>query len=121
SQRPDTRTFEGAPGWTRTPKAELFLRATGAFHGGEADFYESADKRDDRLRELVREVALEDPTWGFEFARWLRGPGNMRTASLMFAVDFVKVRLDAQQHGAVGAEVPHPDSNGVIATNRRII
>ena len=119
--KPDTRTFEGAPGWTRTAKAELFLRATGAFHGGEGTFYESAEKRDERLGELARTIALTDPQWGFEFACWLRGPGNMRTASLMFAVDFVKARLDAQQHGAVGVEVPHPDSDAVVATNRRII
>jgi hypothetical protein len=112
SDRPTTRTFEGAKGWTRTPQAELFLRATGAFHGGEATFYESADKRDDRLRELTRRVALEDPTWGFEFAQWLRGPGNMRTASLMFAVEYVKGRLD----------VGTPDeSDRERGLNRRII
>jgi hypothetical protein len=121
TKQPNTRTFEGAAGWTRTPQAELFLRATGAFHGGEGTFYESADKRDDRLRELVREVAIEDPSWCFQFARWLRSEGNMRTAALMFAVEFVYARLSAGQHGCVGAVVPHPDSDEIIATNRRII
>ena len=89
STKPNTRTFQGASGWTRTAKAELFLRATGGLHGGETDFYESADKRDDRLRELVREVVRTDYPWLVEFATWLRGPGNMRTASLMMAVEAV--------------------------------
>lgn len=95
SKTADTRTFEGASGWTRTPKTELFLRACGAFHGGQGSFYESADKRDDRLRELVRAVALEDPQWCLDFATWLRGPGNMRTGALMFAVEFVHEHLTA--------------------------
>jgi hypothetical protein len=94
SRTPDTRTFEGAPGFTRTAKAELFLRATGGFHGGEATFYESADKRDDRLRKLVRTVAIEDRQWCLDFATWLRGPGNIRTGALMFAVEFVHESLD---------------------------
>ena len=121
TKKANTRTFEGGAGYTRDAKTELFLRATGAFHGGESDFYESADKRDDRLRELVRTVAIEDPSWGFEFARWLRTEGNIRTGALMFAVEFVHERLAAQQHGCVGANVPHPDSDEIVATNRRII
>lgn len=121
TRKANTRTFEGGAGYTRDAKTELFLRATGAFHGGEADFYESADQRDDRLRELVRTVAIDDPDWGFEFARWLRTEGNMRTASLMFAVDFVKARLDAQQHGAVGTRVGNPDGTWVNVSNRAII
>jgi hypothetical protein len=121
TKKANTRTFEGGAGYTRGVKTELFLRATGAFHGGESSFYESADKRDDRLRELVREIAIEDPSWVFQFARWLRSEGNMRTAALMFAVEFVHERLDVGQHGCVGAAVPHPDSDEIIFTNRRII
>lgn len=111
SRTADTRTFEGSAGWTRTPKTELFLRASGAFHGGESDFYESADKRDDRLRELVRTVAIEDPDWCFEFARWLRTEGNIRTGALMFAVEFVHERLD----------VADGDDSSYTYTNRQII
>jgi hypothetical protein len=96
TKKANTRTFEGGAGYTRDAKTELFLRATGAFHGGEGSFYESADKRDNRLRELVRTIAIEDPDWGFEFARWLRSEGHMRTASLMFAVEYVHERLDAE-------------------------
>jgi hypothetical protein len=121
SKKADTRTFQGAKGWTRDAKSELFLRATGAFHGGESTFYESADKRDDRLRELVRTIAIEDPDWGFEFARWLRTEGNMRTAALMFAVEYVHERLAAQQRGVVGTRVGDPREKWATVSNRRII
>lgn len=94
SKTSDARTFEGAAGWTRTPQTELFLRATGALHGGEGTFYENGKERDEKLRELVRAVVVEDFDWSFEFARWLRGPGNMRTASLMFAVEAVHESLE---------------------------
>jgi hypothetical protein len=118
SKKPDTRTMEGAPGWTRTPKTEIFLRSTGAVHGGESSFYENAEKRDDRLRELTRTVALEDPAWCLDFATWLRGPGNMRTASLMFAVEFVHERLAAGRTGR-----SYIDGKAVLIEhyNRRII
>lgn len=108
----NTRTHEGGAGYTRTAKTELFLRATGAFHGGESSFYESADQRDDRLRELVRAVAVDDLDWFAHFVRWLRTEGNMRTAALMAAVDGVKARLDS------GLQAP---VNSVMPTNREII
>lgn len=121
SQKANTSTFRGAAGWTRTPQTELFLRASGAFHGGEGTFYESAEKRDDKLRELVRWVALNDPEWGFEFARWLRGPGNMRTASLMFAVEFAHERLKEGEHGTTGTRVGEPGKKWATVSNRSII
>lgn len=95
SKTPDTRTFEGAAGWTRTPKAELFLLASGAFLDGKGGFYESGAEQDARLRGLVSQLAVDDFAWLCEFAKWLRGPGNIRTASLMLAADAVKARLDA--------------------------
>lgn len=120
SKTPDTRTFEGAPGWARTAKAELFLRATGAFHGGEGSFYESADKRDDRLRELVRKVVREDYEWLVNFATWLRDPGNMRTASLMIAVEAVHEDLDWLREATSNTgSMSTPYTNDGL--NRRII
>lgn len=119
SQQSDARTREGAQGWTRTPKAELFLRASGAFHGGEATFYESAETRDDRLRQLVADITADDPQWLLDFATWLRGPGNMRTASLMIAVDFVHARLkgeagDGLSRRIVDAVCQRPDEPGEL-------
>lgn len=118
---PDTRTFEGASGWARTPRTELFLLATGSFLGNEDTFYESGETRDERLRKLVHLLAVEDFTWLCRFTPWLRKHGNMRTAALMVACEAVKARLDAGYNGAVGADVPNPDGSMFIPTSRWLI
>ena len=40
---------------------------------GETTFYESAGDRDNRFRTLVRQVAVEDPAWLWNFITFLRG------------------------------------------------
>lgn len=118
---PNTRTFEGAPGFTRTAQGEVFLLSAGAFLDGKGSFYESGADQDARLRSLVTKIALEDPQWGLDFATWLRGPGNMRTSALMFAADFVKARLDEQKRLSM---IPGPSAvslKGDVGINRRII
>lgn len=104
-------THEGAPGYGRDAKSELFLLAVSNMVG-EASFYESAGDRDDRYARLVRQVAVEDAGWTLEFLRWLRAEGNMRSASLVGAAEAVKARLDAAR---AGREV----ANG--ARNRQLI
>lgn len=121
SMTSDTLTFNGAEGFTRTAQTELFLRAAGAVDAGAGTFYESADKRDDRLRELTRWVAVNDPDWGYQFASWLRGPGNIRTGALMFAVEFVHERLAAGMHGSMAARVGDPAVAWTVPSNRSII
>lgn len=116
---PNTRTFEGAPGWTRKPQGELFLLATGAFLDGKGSFYESGAQQDARLRKLVTKVALEDRQWTLDFATWLRGPGNIRSAAIMFAADVVKVSLDAGVHDGrnrriIDAVCRRPDEPGEL-------
>ena len=69
--QPSGRTFEGAPGYAREARSELFLLAVS--HLGEDAFYESAGTRDTRLAGLVRQVAAEDPGWMTGFTGWLRG------------------------------------------------
>ena len=91
---PRGQTFEGAPGYQRDTKSELFLLAVSNMVG-ENTFYESADKRDQRYADLVRRATIEDPEWTARFLRWLRGDGNMRSASLVGAAEFAKARLDA--------------------------
>lgn len=118
---PDARTFEGAAAWNRDKRTDLFLRAASSFHDGKGNFYESAETRDDTLRQLVRQLAVEDFTWLCRFAQWLRGPGNIRTAALMIAVDAVKARLEVGGEGCTGADVPHPDAEQFIPTNRWLI
>lgn len=80
------RTFEGAPGYERDPKGELFLLAVSNF-GGEATFYESADQRDSRYIKLIRKLAVSDPDWLGRFLVWLRTGANMRTAALVGALE----------------------------------
>lgn len=91
---PTGRTHEGGVGYKRDVNGELFLLAVSNLVG-ENSFYESAKNRDDRYSALVRSVALHDPVWGFEMARWLRSTANMRSASVVFAAEFVKARVDA--------------------------
>ncbi|MEV6219926.1 TROVE domain-containing protein [Nocardia sp. NPDC051833] len=94
-----TRTHEGAPGEVRTKRSELFLLAVSNFVG-ENTFYESADTRDARYRSLIANRAVKDGDWTAELLAWMRGPeGNMRSASLVGAAEFVKARLDAGIHG----------------------
>lgn len=93
-QTPTGRTFEGAPGFARDAKGELFLLAV-ANLVGEDTFYERAKNRDDRYTQLVRKVAVDDPDWTAAFLEWLRGEGNMRSASIVGAAEYVHARLDA--------------------------
>ncbi|MER7280478.1 TROVE domain-containing protein [Dactylosporangium sp. NPDC000244] len=91
-QRPSGVTHEGGAGYARDAKSELFLLAVTNMVG-EATFYESVSGRDSRYVELVHQVAVEDPAWTARFLAWLRGDGNMRTASLVGAAEYVRSRL----------------------------
>jgi TROVE domain len=114
---PSGVTHEGGAGYKRDAKTELFLRATTTFVGEDA-FYETANEGADRLRALVKEVALTADGWEWlkGFLPWLRGDGNVRTASILLAAEAVKVRLDDQK----GARVTmlHP---GDQLGNRQLI
>ncbi|MDQ2874807.1 MAG: TROVE domain-containing protein, partial [Actinomycetota bacterium] len=91
---PTSVTHEGAPGWVRDAKSELYLLAVTNM-GAERTFYESAAQRDSRFAGLVRQVAVEDLPWLAGFLPWLRSAANMRTAPLIAAAEAVKARLDA--------------------------
>lgn len=91
---PSTTTFEGGAGYVRADtKSELFLLAV-ANMVGENTFYEKAASRDARYEQLVRTAAAEDPQWTLDFLRWLRLGGNMRSAALVGAAQFVHARLN---------------------------
>ncbi|MFC7717914.1 hypothetical protein [Nonomuraea recticatena] len=91
---PSGRTHEGAPGYVRDAKSELFLLAVSNMVG-ENTFYEKAGDRDDRFRRLVHQVAVEDVEWLARFLPWLRSEANMRSAPLVAALEAVKARLGA--------------------------
>lgn len=105
-----TPTFEGADGYAREAKSELFIRATSSF-AGQDSFYEKADQRDERLVELTHQLAVTADGWEWlnGFLPWLRTEGNMRTAPLLIASEAVKARLDAK--------LPSPQGN----THRKIL
>ncbi|MCJ1679931.1 TROVE domain-containing protein [Streptomyces sp. APSN-46.1] len=84
----------GSTGFVRDPRSELFLLAVANFVT-QRTAYESGEDRDDRFAALVRKLAVEDPEWTAGLLGWLRGDGNMRTASLVGAAEYVKARLDA--------------------------
>jgi hypothetical protein len=89
---PSGVTYEGAPGYARDAKSELFLLAV-ANMVGEHTFYETAEGRDGRYVALVHQTAVTDPEWTAAFVGWLRGEGNMRSAALVAAAEFVAARL----------------------------
>lgn len=86
---PDTRSHEGAPAFSLDVRSELFLLAVTNMVG-EATFYESADARDGRFRRLIAQATTEDPAWTAAFLGWLRGPGLMRSASIVGACEYIK-------------------------------
>jgi hypothetical protein len=117
---PSGHTFEGAPGYSRDAKGELFLLAVSNMVG-EKTFYESANARDDRFEQLVHQVAVWDPNWFGRFVPWLRSEANMRTASLIAAAEGVKARLDAWHAVPVGHAIPTGLWAEHAGVNRRLI
>jgi len=90
---PAAFTYEGAPGYARDVKSDLFLLAVS--HLGDGSFYESQDERDQRLRALAHRVAVQDPEWTVKFVRFLRDTANMRTAAVVTAAEAAKGLLEA--------------------------
>jgi hypothetical protein len=88
STSPDTRTYEGGDGFTRKTKSELFLLAVSNMVS-EDTFYESAKDRDGRYRDLIAKVTAKDPDWIRRFVPFLRNEMNMRSASIVMAVEYV--------------------------------
>jgi hypothetical protein len=122
--RPSAATHEGAPGFKRDARSELFLLAL--TYLGEGDtFYESADSRDGRLTGLVRQVATSDggAKWLAGFSGWLRDDMNMRKAPVVIAVEGTRALLEAKLPGArqlVSASIQRADEPGeIIAAYRQ--
>lgn len=98
---PTGQTFEGAPGYARDQKSELFLLAVSNFEG-EDTFYEKSNERAIRFRNLVRNVALADPQWTWRFLRWLRTEANIRTGAIVGALEAAYAMVKAKIPGARG-------------------
>lgn len=114
-----TATTEGATGYLRDAKSELFLLAVANLVGQDT-FYEKGGDRDDRYTQLIRQLAVEDPEWTAGLLGWLRGEGNMRTAAIVGAAEYVKGRLDAAGRGGLAPDTLTASRNGG-GWNRRVI
>src|ERR1700734_3311137 len=90
---PASVTYEGAPGYARDAKSELFLLAVA--HLGDASFYESAPERDQRFTALVRAVPAAAPQWMARFVRGLRDGAGMRPAAVVAAAEAAGALLEA--------------------------
>src|SRR3954452_17734748 len=132
-------THEGGPAYARDVKSELFLLAVTNMVG-EDTFYESAGKRDERFRDLVHAAVAEDADWVARFVPWLRNVANMRSASVVAAVEYVRAggpfgrrvvdsalaRADepaevlAYFTSRYGRGVPQPIKRGVADAARRL-
>jgi hypothetical protein len=110
---PDTVTHEGGAGFSRSEKSELFLLGVNYLAAGEKTYYDSAGAREQRFEELVSSVACSDPEWTYEFLKWLRGTGNIRTASVMGAAIAVHARLNNMN--------PVPENYESAGWNRKIV
>ena len=103
-------------GYEREKQSELFLLAVSNFVGQDT-FYESAQNRDDRFANLVREVAVQDQVWMTNFVKWLRNEAFMRSASIVAAAEGAKALLDAgtmngSPRGLVAASLARADEPG---------
>ncbi|WP_395759418.1 TROVE domain-containing protein [Streptomyces althioticus] len=113
------RTYQGGRGRERDARSELFLLAVSNFVTQQT-FYESGDARDDRFAKLVRALAVSDPDWTAGLLGWLRGEGNLRTAALVGAAEYVKARLDAgatdgpSNRKVVNSVLRRPDEPGEL-------
>lgn len=94
ADRATGHTHEGGRGYARDLHSELFLLAV-SHMVGEGSFYERAQDRDARYVQLVRQAAVQHPQLAVKMLRWLRTGGNLRTAPLVGAAEFVHARLDA--------------------------
>ncbi|WP_217207654.1 TROVE domain-containing protein [Streptomyces sp. AC550_RSS872] len=113
------RTYEGGRGRQRDARSELFLLAVANFVSQQT-FYESGGDRDDRFAGLVRELAVTDPVWTAGLLAWLRGEGNLRTAALVGAAEYVQARLAAgatdgpSNRQVIASVLQRPDEPGEL-------
>lgn len=95
---PQARTGNQAPGFTRDAKSELFLLAVGNFVSVDK-FYETGVASDSRFKALIGQVVREDHEWVGRFLPWLRNEANMRTASIVGAVEAVAAMVSLKIPG----------------------
>ncbi len=101
AKTPTSTTGEGAPGYARGTKSELFLLAVSNMVT-ENTFYETGGARDTRFEQLVSTVAVDDPDWMARFLLWLRTEANMRSASVVGGLVAARAMVKAGIPGGRG-------------------
>lgn len=91
-------TANGAQGFERDAKGELFTLAVANFVSQDS-FYETGKARDERFTKLIHQVAVEDAKWLTHFLKWLRNDANMRTASIVGALEAAAAMVRAKIPG----------------------
>lgn len=76
---------KGSVGFERDAKSELFLSCVSDFV--EDSFYESSADRQTRVISLIKEIVKSDPDWLLSFTNWLRNSAQMRSISLVVALE----------------------------------
>jgi hypothetical protein len=142
---PSGFTHEGAPGFARDPRSELFLLAVSNLDGlrfydrkpqenalqvtprGRVEMARAAPRLtgipwqetpvEQRMIELVRQVAVIDPAWLAKFVPWLRNAAGMRTASVVTAAETAEALLASGQPGGrrvIAGALRRPDEPGEL-------
>ncbi len=106
-------TGNGGAGFAYDTKSELFLLAVSNFVG-EDTFYEDAKGRDTRYRDLIRKGILADPAWVADLLRWLRHDANMRSASIVGAVEAAWWLSDLQKKAGLRPKDGSVTSRGIM-------
>ncbi len=115
-----THTFEGGNAFVRDQKTELYLLAVTNM-SGEDTFYERAKRRDDRFTHLIHSVVRVDPGWAFRMLGWLRNKANMRSASVVFAAEAIRARLDHAIHEPFTVRWEHNGTEGVYSSKHFVL
>jgi hypothetical protein len=98
TDQPDSTTYEGAPAYSADDNSALYMLGVSNMVG-EDTFYESATDRDARYRQLIHRVAVNDPEWLAGFLPWLRREGNLRSASLVGALEATAAMIETEMPG----------------------
>ena len=96
------KNHNGAKGNLRTAKSELFLLGVSSFNEGK--FYETVAEQHKRICVLVNSVLDEADGyfWLYQFAKYLRNEANIRTTSIIVAIETAKAMIDRQIPGGRG-------------------
>lgn len=112
---PGARTYEGNTGYARDAKSDAYLIATTTLDLTADAFYEGGDARVKRYITAIRETAVADPDWTYQFLTWLRQKGNIRTAAIVGAVEAARAMVAAGIPGGrllIANVLTRPDEPG---------